>query len=224
MLTAAHYLQSTGRPASLVDLGDIVKAGTLDIHRAWTCDIRSGKTSEIEIQELIKSKGTHIESKNSNDDILLKSEGTGLPATDDLASKVQLLQKQLAALTATGMQGGGRGFYKGRGRGRGGTGGRGFDTRTCYGCGKRGHIRRYCPDEKNVDKDEDTVTPAVGFPTIVVDSPTYFRDESIIMTSPPPVCQQSFQLLGWTWDSLRKEYFDPRTSPNIVEFKIDPLT
>ena len=73
------------------------------------------------MQALIYSKGTHIESKNSNDDILPKSEGTGLPATDDLASKVRLLQKQLAALTATGTKWGGRGFYKGRGRGCGGT-------------------------------------------------------------------------------------------------------
>jgi len=87
----------------------------------WTCDIRSGRTSEIEMQALIYSKGTHIESKNSNDGILPKSEGTGLLANDDLASKVGLLQEQLAALTPPGMQWGGRGFSKGRGRGRGGT-------------------------------------------------------------------------------------------------------
>ena len=73
------------------------------------------------MQALIYSKGAHIESKNSNDDILPKSEGTGLLATNDLASQVRLLQEQLAALTATGTQGGGRRIYKGRGRGRGGT-------------------------------------------------------------------------------------------------------
>ncbi len=33
VLNAAHFLQSAGRPTSLVDLGDIVEAGTLDIHR-----------------------------------------------------------------------------------------------------------------------------------------------------------------------------------------------
>ena len=26
------------------------------------------------------------------------------------------------------------------------------------------------------------------------------------------------------WDYLRKEYVDPRTSPNVVEFQIDSLT
>ena len=135
MLTAAKYLQSAGRPTSLVDLGDIVKAGTLDIHRAWTCDILSGRTSEIKMHALIYSKGTHIESKNSSDDIISKSEGTGLPATDDLASQIRLLQEQLAALTATGMLGGDKEFSKGRGRGRGGTGGRGSDTRICYHTG-----------------------------------------------------------------------------------------
>jgi hypothetical protein len=126
---------------------------------------------------------------------------------------------------AAGTQGGGKEFCKGRGRGCGGTGGRGSDTRTCYGCGKRGHIRRDYPDEKNADMDEDSATPAVGFHAVVVDSPTYFRDEAIIMSSPPPVCPKSFQLLGWNWDYyLRKEYVDPRTSPNVVEIQIDPLT
>jgi hypothetical protein len=118
VLNASQYLQSVGRPTSLVDLGDIVKAGTLDIHRTWIYDIKSGRTTEIEIHALIYSKGTHIESKNSNDDILPKSEGAGLPATNDLASEVRLLQEELAALTATGIQGGGKGSYKGRGRGR----------------------------------------------------------------------------------------------------------
>ena len=111
VLIVAQYLQSAGRPTSLVDLGDIVKASTLDIHSTWTCDIRSGKTPEIEIHALIYSKGTHIESKKFNDDILPKAEGTGLPATDDLASQVRLLHEQLVALAATGTQGKGTGFF-----------------------------------------------------------------------------------------------------------------
>jgi hypothetical protein len=178
------------------------------------------------MQALIYSKGTHIESKNSIDDILPKSEGTGLPATNGLASQVRLLQAQLVALTATGIQGGGRGSYKDKGRVRGGAGGRGrgSETRICYGCGKRGHIRRDCPDEKNADKDDDSATPAVGFLAVVVDSPTYLHDEPIIMSSPPSVCPQSFQVLGWMWAYLRKEYVDPRTSPKVVEFPIDYLT
>jgi hypothetical protein len=88
VLTAAQYLQSAGRSTSLVDLGDIVKAGTLDMQSIWTCDIVSGGTSELEIQALIYSKGTYIESKKLNNDLQPKSEETRLPATDDLATKV----------------------------------------------------------------------------------------------------------------------------------------
>ena len=121
MLIAARYLQSVGRPTSLVDLGDIVKAGTLDIHRTWTCDIGSGRTSEIKMQALIYSKGTHIESKNSNDDILPRSEGADFLQPTAWSLRSDYFKKRLVALTATGTQGGGKGFYKGRGRGRGGT-------------------------------------------------------------------------------------------------------
>ncbi len=88
VLTADHYLQSARRPTSLVDLGDIVKACTLDMHSMWTCDIVSGGTFELEIQALIYSKGTHIESKKLNNDLQPKSKGTGLLATDDLVTKV----------------------------------------------------------------------------------------------------------------------------------------
>ena len=35
--------------------------------------------------------------------------------------------------------------------------------------------------------------------------PGFGENESIIMSSPPPVCPQSFQLLGWTWDYLGTE-------------------
>ena len=91
MLIATQYLQSTGIPTSLVDLGDIVKARALDIHATWTCNIFSGRTSEMQIQSMINTLGTHIESKKLNDDILPKTEGTGLSATDDLVSQFRLL-------------------------------------------------------------------------------------------------------------------------------------
>ncbi len=87
MLSTAQYLQSVGRPTSLVNLGDIVKGGTLGIHYAWTKDITSGVTTEAQIQSVIFSYGIHIETKLRNDEIKPKSEGMGLPAAD-MATKV----------------------------------------------------------------------------------------------------------------------------------------
>ena len=81
VLTAAQYLQSVGRPTSLVDLGDIVKGGTLGIYYVWTKDIRSGHTTEAEIQAMIFSFGLHVETKLMNDEVKPNSEGTRLPAT-----------------------------------------------------------------------------------------------------------------------------------------------
>ena len=102
VLSAAQYLQSAGRPTSLVDLGDIVKGGTLGVHYVWTNDIRSGHTTEAEIQTMIFSLGLHVETKLLNDEVKAKSEGTGLPLTNDLEAKVRLLEQQLASLTSTG--------------------------------------------------------------------------------------------------------------------------
>jgi hypothetical protein len=152
VLSATQYLQSASRPTSLIDLGDIVKGGALGIHYAWTKDISSGVSTEAQIQVMIFSYGIRIETKLLNDEIKPKSEGTGLPATD-MATKARLLEEQLAALAATGEAvTGGRGRGRGwRGRGRGGAGGRGPDTRMCYGCHKRGHIRRDCPKEATDD-------------------------------------------------------------------------
>ena len=102
VLSATQYLQSAGRPTSLVDLGDIVKGGTLNIHYAWTKDIYSGITTEAQIHAMIYTFGIHIETKLLNDEIKLESEGTGLPATSDLSAKVRLLEEQLVALLAIG--------------------------------------------------------------------------------------------------------------------------
>ena len=85
VLNAAQYPRSVGRSTSLVDLGDIVKAGILDIHAPWTCDIFSGRTSNMQIKSMIYTLGTHIESKKFNDGILPQTDGIGLPAIDDLA-------------------------------------------------------------------------------------------------------------------------------------------
>ncbi len=106
--------------------------------------------------------------------------------TNDLEAKVRLLEEQLAALITTGSGKewmGGRGGGRGRGRGREGRGrgGKRGDTRMCYGCHKRGHIRRDCPNEA-VD---DTTTPVVGFLAIVIPPSPYVQDDAIIMSSAP---------------------------------------
>ncbi len=95
MLLAAQYLQSAGRPTSLVDLGDIVKGGSLGIHYAWTKDISSRVTTEAQIQSMIFNYGIHIETKLVNGEMKPKSEDTSQ------ATKVRLLEEQLAGLTAT---------------------------------------------------------------------------------------------------------------------------
>ncbi len=73
VLSAVQYLQSAGRPASLVDLGDIVKGGALGIHYAWKKDISSGVTTEAQIQAMIFSYGIHIETKLLNEEIKPKT-------------------------------------------------------------------------------------------------------------------------------------------------------
>ena len=191
------------------------------MHYAWTKDIHSDATTEAQIQAMIYNFGIHIETKLLNDDIKPKSEGTRLPATDDLVAKVRLLEEQLEALSATcvGKKGwggrGGRGERGGRGRGREG---RGRDTRVCYGCNKKGHIRRGCPEEATAN---DIASLAVGFPAVVIAPSLYVHDKSIIMSSPPSMCPDSAQHSGLTWDYLRQEYVKPRAFPKILDVQID---
>ena len=68
----------------------------------WTKDIRSGHTTEAEIQTMVFSFGLHVETKLLNDEVKPKSEGTRLPVTNDLEAKDRLLEQQLATLTTTG--------------------------------------------------------------------------------------------------------------------------
>ena len=87
----------------------------------------------------------------------------------------------------------------------------------CYGCHKKGHIRRVCPDEV-VD---DTTTPAVGFPALVIPPSPYVHERAIIMSSAPLNCPEPAYHLGWTWDYLRREYVDPHVYPKVLDVKID---
>jgi hypothetical protein len=169
---------------------------------------------------MIFSFGLHVETKLLNDEVKPKSEGTRLPVTNDLEAKDRLLEQQLATLTTTGSRKewtGGRGGGRGRGREGRGRGGRGVDTRMCYGCHKKGHIRRDCPDEV-VD---DTATLAVGFPAIVIHPSPSVQDGAIIMSSAPLNCPESARHLGWTWDYLRLEYVDPHVYPKVSDVQID---
>jgi len=55
-----------------------------------------------------------------------------------------------------------------------------------------GHMWRDCLEEKN----DAIATRANGFPTVFVTSSLYQQDESIIMSSPPPVYPKLFRSLG----------------------------
>jgi hypothetical protein len=63
-------------PTAIIDFGDnIVKARNLGIYSTWTCNIFSGRTSEMQIQAMIYFLGTHIESKKFNGDVLTRTDG-----------------------------------------------------------------------------------------------------------------------------------------------------
>jgi len=87
----------------------------------------------------------------------------------------------------------------------------------CYGCHKKGHMRRECPDEVV----EDTATLADRFPTVVISPSPYVHDVAIIMSSASSNCPESAQHLGWTWDYLRQEYVDPHVYPKVLDVQID---
>ncbi len=87
----------------------------------------------------------------------------------------------------------------------------------CYGCHKKGHIRRDCPDEVV----EDTATPAVEFPAVVISPSPYVHDVAIIMSSAPSSYPEPAQHLGWTWDYLRQVYVDPHVYPKVLDVQID---
>jgi hypothetical protein len=144
---------------------------------------------------MIYPLGNYIESNKFIDDIATKSEGTGLPATDDLAAQIRALQLQLKALAAASTHRDKRNSYLGSGSGRGGARGYGSNTRMCYGCGEMGHNRR----DGSTESDYNAVTLAVGFHAVFVSLSFLSQDEYIILAYHYSVCPYLPWSLGWIW-------------------------
>jgi len=70
------------------------------MHSNWTARIVPSVTSELEIQKLIYTFGTHIEIKKLEEDNAPKTDGTAL-----LASEAKSLRDQVAALLSATPQG-----------------------------------------------------------------------------------------------------------------------
>ena len=156
-------MQAAGRNISDLDLCDIVKDNALSIHASWSSLVDPLVTTRDELEDLIYNRGVHLEEKVAASQ-LEKSGPIAFLATSKANEEFRILQEQLAALSAE--------FRNDRRGGRGGRGGRGSrknsieGTRTCYGCGKKGHIRPNCPDlhKSNADQPQKFGGAICAFP------------------------------------------------------------
>ncbi len=178
------YMISAGRHLDDTNMCDLVKDNVLPLHMSRTSLIEPLITTKADLEALIFSRGVHLEAKELALQSDMKTKPTAFPAfqTDD--DDMQGVLDQLASLTAR---------FSGRGGGRGGGrigrgGGRGVDARSCYECGKQGHLRPNCPElPKNKNKHDkaqgpnDHAGPAVAFVTS-----TYALMSAASSSSSPP--------------------------------------
>jgi len=138
---------SAGRHVDDIDLCDLIKDDVLPFHMSWTSLIDPLFTSKAELEALLFSRGVHLESK----ELVFrqydkKTEPTAFVANganDDMES----MREQLASLTARFNGKNGRNGRGGRGGGRTSTPtDHNTEARTCYECGKPGHVRLNCPE------------------------------------------------------------------------------
>jgi hypothetical protein len=136
---------------------------------SWTSLIEPLITTKADLEALIFSRGVHLKAKELALQSESKTEPTAFLAydTNETAENMQEVLQHLASLTArfSGKGGSGGGDRLGRGGGKGG------ETRSCYECGKKGHLRPNCPElpknknkNKNKAKDPDEhARPAAAF-------------------------------------------------------------
>ncbi len=125
-----------------VVLCDVVKSGALSIHGTRTALINPTLTSKAEIEDLIFTRGVHLEVKQTAPQFETKTWPVAFPAdADDSIS----IREQLIALTAElrSLKISGPRRPKDR---------NGPETRKCYECGQVSHIRRDCSDLPRIKK------------------------------------------------------------------------
>jgi len=126
---------SSMRHVGDVVLYGIVKDGALSLHASWTFLVNSMVTTKGEIEQLIFTRGGHLETKfataqfetNNSPAAFLRS--TNMSDTGSIHEQVVALTIELRSMRKPGTyEKGGRG----RGRGRGSSWDSMLDTRECY--------------------------------------------------------------------------------------------
>ena len=105
-----------------------------------------------EVDAVIQAEGRKLPRR----DVRMVGEPVGTSSLEIQLKEVQKLQKELQEALSQAQQslsapmGRGRGSYSGRRReytSQNGSSSKSFGEVTCYGCGEKGHIRRYCPKQ-----------------------------------------------------------------------------
>ncbi len=156
----------------------------MPFHMSWTSLIDPLITTKAELETLIFSRELHLESKElAFCQYDKKPEPTAF-AADQSDDNMESMREQLASLTARFNGRGGRG---GRGGRRGGRSSASPDhsteTRSCYECGKPGHVRPNCPDLPRNKKKHDNAEGQIDHAGSVVAFVASFSALSAASTS-----------------------------------------
>ena len=177
-----------GRIITDMELCDIVTDNTLTVLAAWTCLIVPSVTTRNDVEQLIYGRGVHLEDRLAALQQKKAQGPTTFPAIQwTINELMNSVDERFTALTTSmrtdRRQGrGGRG-REGRGRGRrSDISGPRLETRTCYGCGKIGHIRPNSPDREH----EDTGGPSIAFPPTTFIKEDYYDELLAAGTTHPP--------------------------------------
>jgi hypothetical protein len=138
-----------------IDLCDLVKDNVLPFHVSWTSLIDPLVTSKAELEALVFSRGVHLESKELTfRQYDKKTEPTAFAADGAQYDDMEVMREQLASFTTRFNGKDGRGGRSGLGSKRNSTD-NSTETRTCYECGKLGHVRLDYPDLPRNKKKHD---------------------------------------------------------------------